>query len=66
MFDCHMHTHLSGDSQAQLAQMCQAALQTGIGTLCITEHESDTFVCSTDKFCFKYFTEIFIVNDIIM
>ena len=38
MFDCHMHTHLSGDSQAQLAQMCQAALQKGIGTLCITEH----------------------------
>ena len=38
MFDCHMHTHLSGDSQARLDEMCQAALQKGIGTLCTTEH----------------------------
>ncbi len=37
-FDYHLHTHFSCDSQAAMAEMCQAALAQGLPEIGFTEH----------------------------
>lgn len=38
MIDCHMHSNCSGDCTASMPDMCQAAVQKGLKTICFTEH----------------------------
>jgi histidinol-phosphatase (PHP family) len=37
-FDYHMHTRFSGDNQADMEQMCRAAVSAGIREIAFTEH----------------------------
>lgn len=37
-WDTHMHTHFSGDSDAALADMAEAALHLGLDGVCFTDH----------------------------
>ena len=36
--DYHLHTLISSDSPATLAQQAQAALKAGLNELCVTDH----------------------------
>lgn len=38
LYDTHMHTHFSGDSQASPAAMAQAACDIGLTGICFTDH----------------------------
>lgn len=38
LWDTHMHTHFSGDSQAAPSEMADTAIQLGLGGICITDH----------------------------
>ena len=36
--DYHMHSHFSGDSQANIEDMIQNAIKRGLTHMCITDH----------------------------
>lgn len=38
MIDYHMHSHWSGDSNAEIMSICEAAANKGLRQICITEH----------------------------
>ena len=38
LWDTHMHTHFSGDSEADPENMVKAAIQKGLEGLCFTDH----------------------------
>lgn len=44
MFDYHVHTHFSADSEEQLAAYIRAASQQGIQEICFTDHYDRKFV----------------------
>jgi histidinol phosphatase-like PHP family hydrolase len=36
--DMHVHTHYSCDSQASMNSYCAKAVETGVDTICFTDH----------------------------
>lgn len=38
LWDTHMHTHFSGDSEADTFEMVQASINSGLKGICITDH----------------------------
>ena len=38
LWDTHMHTHFSGDSEADSAAMAHAAVAKKLSGICITDH----------------------------
>ncbi|MBQ7678276.1 MAG: histidinol-phosphatase HisJ family protein, partial [Butyrivibrio sp.] len=46
--DYHLHSHHSGDSEAPMADMADAALARGLTEICFTEHEDLDFPDSAD------------------
>lgn len=62
--DYHLHSHHSGDSEASMEQMIQAAIQKGLTHICFTEHndfdypalkeeEKDLFLLNTDSYLYE-------------
>lgn len=56
-YDTHMHTHFSGDSDAPLADMVQAAIDRGLDGVCFTDHcdydfpdEPELFLLDFDRY----------------
>lgn len=43
MFDFHMHTCFSGDSDAPVRDMIEGAIQKGLDTICFTDHNDPDF-----------------------
>ncbi len=43
MFDYHMHTCYSGDSDAPVEDMIEAAIKKGLSSICITDHHDPDF-----------------------
>ena len=41
--DFHMHTHFSGDSDATVRSMLDAALERGMEAVCITDHMDEDY-----------------------
>lgn len=57
MFDYHMHTWFSGDSETPAEDMIEASIRRGLSSICITDHhdpdfpEGDTdFLLDTDRY----------------
>lgn len=55
--DTHMHTHFSGDSDAPMADMVQAAIDRGLDGVCFTDHydydypdEPELFLLDFDRY----------------
>lgn len=52
--DYHMHTHHSGDSDAPMEDMIKSAIDRGLSSICITEHQDldypDIYDVPADKF----------------
>ena len=38
LWDTHMHTHFSTDSQADTEEMIQASIHAGVDGICFTDH----------------------------
>ena len=38
MFDYHVHSNISGDSEAHMSDICMGALRAGLTEICFTEH----------------------------
>ena len=38
LWDTHMHTHFSVDSEADTAEMIAASINAGVGGICFTDH----------------------------
>ena len=38
LWDTHMHTHFSGDSNADPAAMARSAIEKNLAGICITDH----------------------------
>ncbi|MCR5665461.1 MAG: histidinol-phosphatase HisJ family protein [Eubacterium sp.] len=58
LYDCHMHTRFSGDSDAPVHQMLQSAKEKNLAGLCFTDHldldypgeERDLFLLDLDSY----------------
>ena len=51
LWDTHMHTHFSGDSEADSSAMARAAVAKNLSGICITDHldpitKSKSSVCN--------------------
>lgn len=46
--DCHLHSHHSGDSSASMEEMIQRGIQSGLTTMCFTEHNDFDYPDSDD------------------
>ena len=57
--DFHVHTSFSGDSDASPESMIQAAIQYGLKTICITDHQDEDFTEPGFEIDFpKYFSTL--------
>lgn len=57
--DCHMHTAFSGDSNAPMKDMIEAAIKTGLNEICITDHLDYDYARDLEYFLFdleEYFS----------
>ena len=43
MFDDHLHTCFSGDSDASVESMVEAAVEKGLTSICVTDHQDPDF-----------------------
>lgn len=50
MFDYHMHSCFSGDSSAPVKDMIEAAIQKGLHSICLTDHNDPDFPFDTPCF----------------
>ena len=57
LWDTHMHTHFSGDSEADSAAMAHAAVAKKLSGICITDHldydypdDPDLFIIDFDQY----------------
>ncbi|MCR5738273.1 MAG: histidinol-phosphatase HisJ family protein [Lachnospiraceae bacterium] len=46
--DCHMHSHHSGDSDASMESMIEAAIGAGLDTIAFTEHQDFCYATSPE------------------
>ena len=49
IYDCHLHTEFSGDSETPVRRQIERAIQLGMMEMCITDHHDyDTSFCDTN------------------
>lgn len=61
LWDTHMHTHFSTDSQADTGEMVQASIRTGVDGICFTDHLDLDYNASQEEFMLDipgYFREL--------
>lgn len=61
LWDTHMHTHFSGDSDADPRDMIRSAKEKGLGGLCFTDHLDIDYPQTPDEFLIDfpaYFSEL--------
>lgn len=64
LWDTHMHTHFSGDSEADTCEMVHASINAGVDGICFTDHLDIDYVEEPEKFLidfpayFKEMTEV--------
>jgi len=61
LFDYHLHSHFSADSEMTMAQLCQAAINLGLDEIAITDHHDIDYQDNTIEFLIdkeKYLKEI--------
>ena len=52
LWDCHMHSDFSGDSDTPMENLIQQAIQKGLQGICITEHLDHDFPANSDNTSF--------------
>ena len=50
LWDTHMHTHFSTDSQAKPEEMIQASIRAGVDGICFTDHLDLDYNASQTEF----------------
>ncbi|MFP4021127.1 MAG: histidinol-phosphatase HisJ family protein [Halanaerobium sp.] len=61
LFDYHLHSHFSADSEMTMEQLCQAAVSKGLDEIAITDHHDIDYQDNTIEFLIdkdKYLKEI--------
>lgn len=61
LWDTHMHTHFSGDSEADVGEMIRSARQKGLAGICFTDHLDLDYPGNPEEFLLDfsaYFTEM--------
>ena len=49
IYDCHLHTEFSGDSDTPVRRQIERAIRLGMMEMCITDHHDyDTSFCDTN------------------
>lgn len=54
LWDTHMHTHHSGDSDAPMDSMIHAAMERGLGGICFTDHYDYDYPDDPDLFLLNF------------
>lgn len=65
LWDTHMHTHFSGDSEADTYEMVRASIKSGVDGICFTDHLDIDYPKAPDKFSIEfpaYFKEMHTVQ----
>lgn len=66
LWDTHMHTHFSGDSDAEPREMIHTASQKGLCGICITDHLDIDYPGTPDEFLIdfsSYFEALFLLQN---
>lgn len=66
LWDAHMHTHHSGDSEAPMEEMVKSAISLGLNGICFTEHLDFDYPNDPNLFlldCDSYYQEFLSVSE---